>query len=317
MPSSYSVRIVSARWHFCICRARFASLPLLVSLAAACGDARGPQQAAASAAHPDSAAVAEVGRRFGEARVAWDDTAAAVPGTAWRSGILRYDTPGDSTRYGSVVALWNAEDGRVVWTHDHPGDFAPHRLVWTDADADRQPDLFFTAGHEDVFETYLFRNRIGGGTAADSAFAMAYRSDTQYTTLLDLDGDGAPELIEGGYPKDLEADDDDPCAETPLPAEVHAAAEQEYARRVGAFDAANFRYGLGPGEFEPITLHLMVPIRILQIRDGAPHDATRDFPGHLRWRADLLRQYRASADASCRAHLDGLIRYLDGAARAS
>jgi hypothetical protein len=63
-----------------------------------------------------------VGRRFGPARVALDDTAAEVPGTAYRSGILRYETPGDSTRYGHVVAVWVAEDGRVVWTHDHPND---------------------------------------------------------------------------------------------------------------------------------------------------------------------------------------------------
>ncbi|HEX2081339.1 MAG TPA: VCBS repeat-containing protein [Longimicrobium sp.] len=293
-------------------------MTLFVVGTACSGEDRAPDQtartvAAESRTHPDSAAVAAVGERYAGATVALVE-AAAVPGTAYRSGILSYHTPGRDDAYGYTAALWTAEDGRVLWTHDHRGDFRPHELVWLDVDADRDPDLFFTSGEEDVFQTYLFANRAGGSGAADSALSLAYRSGNDYTTLLDLDGDGAPELIDSGHAGEQHVETP-ACEEAPMPDAVKQAAAQEYARRVASFDRANFKYGMDA--FAPLTLHLLDPVRILQVRDGQVRDATRGFAEHLRWRIGVLEQYRALADAGCRAHLDGVIRHLRGAAGAA
>jgi hypothetical protein len=76
----------------------------------------------------------------------------------------------------------------------------------------------------------------------DSAFTLAYRSGNDYTTLLDLDGDGAPELMDSGYPGEEHVEAME-CGEAPPPVEVKQAAAREYARRAASFDRANFRYG--------------------------------------------------------------------------
>lgn len=295
----------SARRHPRRYRTRVAALAIIA--AAACGTAgSGERESADRSAAADSAAVRAVRARYPRAQVRSPEVV-AVPGTAYRSGMLWFETPGDDRAYGTVVAVWTADEGRLLWTHEHSGDNRPHRLVWLDADADGRSDLFFTSGEETSYETYLFTNRTGSSAAPDSAFALAYRSGNGYTTLLDLDGDGAPELIDSGHAGDEHVETPE-CSESPAPAGVKQSAAREYARHVASFDAANHKYGFD--EFAHWTLHLLERVKILQIREGKLRDSTRAFPEHLLWRVGVLETWRASATPACRARLDRIIHHL-------
>jgi hypothetical protein len=297
-------------------RACAATLALLLGAVTACepaadGGAHAGQalvdRAGIAAARGDSAGVAAVRAMYPGARLQ-TTRAVPVPGTEHRAASFRYDTPGDADAYGAIIAVWTADTGRLVWTRDHRGDFPPHRLVWLDADRDGRTDLFFTAGEENVLETYLFTHRADEDASADSLFAQAYYNGGGYTTLLDLDGDGAPELIQP--PDQTEEEFGEPVAcQPPHPAAVREGARQAYARLAGRFDPANVRW-FQRDDFAVWTLYLHEPIRILQLRDGGVRDATRDFPGHLRWRAALLEQHRAAASEECRAEIDAVLRHL-------
>lgn len=300
--------------------ARIAALALLLGAAAACETAEDERARAGQAlvapasvspatvatAAADSAAMAAVRARYRGARLQ-AAVAEPVPGTNDRAALFRYDTPADADAYGAIIAVWAADSGRLVWTREHRGDFPPHRLVWRDADRDGHTDLFFTAGEENVLETYLFTRRAGEDASADS-FTQAYYNGSGYTTLLDLDGDGAPELIQPPAGMDEQFGAPDAC-QPPHPPAVRRGASQEYARLAGAFDPANVR-GFEREDFAVWTLYLHAPIRILQLRDGKVRDATRDFPQHLRWRAGLLEQHRAVASKECRAAIDVTLRHL-------
>lgn len=287
-----------------------------LSVAAACGgdaepaadtsQANAADSLAAVAAAGDSAAIAAIRQRYPNLRLD-ADLAAPVPGTAYRAASIPYGSPTDDEDYGTLLAVWVARGGVPVWTHEHRGDFPPHGLVWVDADRDGRTDLFFTGGEETVSESFLFLDRGERSAGSDSAYTLAYQNVRDYVPLLDLDGDGAPELV---TPTDSVSSDggDVPCMESPLPDSIERAATAEYARHVGTFDRANVKYS--EENFAAGTMHLIRPIRILQARDGAMRDATRDFPEHLRWRAAQLERYRASADAMCRAYLDGTLRDL-------
>lgn len=233
----------------------------------------------------------------------------AIPGTQYRAAWFRYATPGDETVYGALLAAWTTDTGRLVWTRDHRGDFPPHRLVWLDLDRDGRTDLFFTAGEETVLETFVFLQHGAGQMTADSVFAPAYVNMNAYVPLVDLDGDGSPELIEPLTTDDAEDPDyTGPCSESPPPPAVHRAAVEEYARIAGAWDAANVKFS--PTDFAFRTLHLSRPVRILQLRDGHARVATADYMEHLRWRATLLEQYRAAAPDACRVEIDRVLRSL-------
>lgn len=306
------------------CTLRVALAVGALAMAACGGDARtkGGARANEAAQQTDSVAVADTGRtdslgmealraRYAGRRLG-HTRAEAVPGTRLRATSVPYETPGREDGYGEIVALWSAEDGKLVWAHEHPGDFPPGGLIWLDADRDGETDLFFIAGEEDVFETYLFVNRTHRDPPSpDSAFVLAYRSGNDYTTLLDLDGDGAPELIDSGHSGD-EHVDVEACIDQPPPAAFLAEAQREYARRVGTFDAANFKYG--HADFAPWTLHLLDPVRILQLRDGRVQDVTTAFGEHVRWRIGVLQGYRDASSGECRAHIDRILTHLRGAA---
>ncbi|HST60856.1 MAG TPA: VCBS repeat-containing protein [Longimicrobium sp.] len=293
-----------------------AMLALLLSVSSACepaadGAARVDQalvnQGSVATAAADSAAMDAVRARYPGVQLRAAQ-AEPVPGTDHRAASIRYDTPGDADAYGAIIAVWGADTGRLVWTREHRGDFPPNRLVWLDADRDGRTDLFFTAGDEDVLLTYLFTRRAGENASADSAFTLAYYNGGGFTTLLDLDGDGAPELIQPPDNTDEEFGAPDPC-QPPHPPAVRQGASQEYARLAGPFDPANVRW-FEREDFAAWTLYLHQPIRILQLRDGKVRDATDDFPQHLRWRAGLLEQHRAVANEECRAAIDATLRHL-------
>lgn len=273
--------------------------------------ARTDSIAAPDTARVDSVAMEALRARYAGRRVSGTG-GEAVPGTRFRASWFRYDTPGREDGYGAIVAVWTADEGRLVWTLDHPGDFPPGQLAWLDADRDGQTDLFFISGEENVFETYLFANRTHRNPPSpDSAFALAYRSGNDYTTLLDLDGDGSPELIDSGHPGEEHVESEE-CMDQPPPSTTVAEAQREYARRAGPFDAANFKYGYE--SFAPVTLHLLDPVRILQLREGRVQDATGRFSEHVRWRIGVLQGYRDASSGECRAHIERIIRHLRGAA---
>ncbi|MBW3655628.1 MAG: VCBS repeat-containing protein [Gemmatimonadetes bacterium] len=291
-------------------------LPLvaIALVVSACGAE--PRSAMTMAANADSAALAALRVRYPTFKLEPRDTSASLPpwervnlphavggtgrGTGYRAGVFGFTAPGAEWPYGSVVAVWDAKGG-LVWTHDRGGDFPPHPLTWLDVDSDGDTDLFFTAGHENVLETNLFLNEAGR-RSRDSAFVLVYQDSSNYTALLDLDSDGTPELIDSGRSGGDEYDEEGPCADYPLPPAVLDSAGREYARYAGTFDRANVKF-FAEG-FAPWTLHLLDPVRILQVRNGRIHDATREFPGHLRWRLRMLEAYSETVDEACRAYLE-------------
>lgn len=293
-------------------------LPLLLPLLAACGasdrpDASGEagDQLAAAASRPDSL----LARRFVELEPGFVvdrvSTGGAVPGTGLREAWIEYRPRRGEWPYGTALLLWREEPVEVVARVRHDGDFRPHGVLWTDLDGDGRSDLWFLAGEEEVFETYAYLNRIGDAAGPREALVPAYRNLNDYSTLLDVDGDGIAEILDSGHAGDEHVGMPE-CEGAELPRDLRADAVAAYGELAGRFGDDNFEYAMEREVAAPWLLHLGDPVRLLSLRGGELRDVSRDHPGALRRLRALTVQRRDAVDEdACRARIDEGIAGID------
>jgi hypothetical protein len=224
------------------------------------------------------------------------------PARGSRYGLTTYEFASneEGDGYGSGMVLWTGR-GTPVGDVRLNGDSPPHTVRWLDFDGDGRRDLFVLWGAEDELGTGVFLDR-GADRFSDSAFVPAYVSHTEYASLLDLDGDGRPEIVEPDGWKGGEAEEW-PCTDMDVPAGVRRDAAREYARLARGVGDANFTYG-EDRDYEPTVMALWMPVRILAVRGTRAVDVTREQAGHVRWRLGMLQRMRAAGvSKACAAEL--------------
>jgi hypothetical protein len=218
--------------------------------------------------------------------------------------LLYYEDPAAGT-HGQAIVLWREADGAMsaLWIRLLPWT-APHALHWNDFDGDGREDLFFTAGFEDAEITALFLDRLSEEGGTPRAMLSVFTDLHDYATVVDIDQDGRPELID---PLGL----DDVYGETPdcmLSPEGRQEEDEVYRAITGSFASLN-RYE---------TLYPLRPVRILRFdRSGAGTaysmtDVTDEYPDHLRRRMRLWELTQPWRGSSCDARLAVLREWVGG-----
>jgi hypothetical protein len=228
----------------------------------------------------------------------------SASGQGSRYGSTFYELAKDdeSDEYASGVVLWTG-GGTPIADLRLNGESPPHTVRWLDFDGDGRRDLLVLWGDEDEEGTSIFLDRAGSH-ARDQAFVAAYENRGQYAGVLDLDGDGRPEIVQPDAWRGGETEEW-PCADMEPPADVRAQAAQEYRRLTRGVRDANFTYG-EEGGYEPTVMALWMPVRILAVRGARAVDVTREHAGHVRWRVGLLQRMRGAPGVTkeCAAELD-------------
>lgn len=271
---------------------------LLVLIAAACGDPRAP-------ARPSAGGVAEQVQARLPGRTVRMDSAHAIAGLPFAYARFTYAPAQGDAAYGSGIVVWRPAASSSTWVHSQDGDFPPHTITWRDLNADSIPDLLFLSGEEDVFATRVFVWADTAGPADSGTLVPVFRSDDAYVTLVDLDADGAPELIDPARPM-IELATDGACPGLLVPAEIQSSEDSVYDHAGAAYADANFTWGSDPARG---TLYIDAPVRILQLEGTAARDVTARFPEHLRWRIAVLEALPPQEEA-CRPMLAQTLAYL-------
>jgi hypothetical protein len=214
---------------------------------------------------------------------------------------------------GVVYVLWRRDGAEPAWALDWHGDLQPHAMNWVDLDGDGQEDLLLHAGYEDVASTSVYRWQVSGDGYATDALVLAYANRCAYAALVDLDGDGRPEILDAVREVDspLEGDcvlDNEPIPEIPEP--VGAAIRSTCRSLAGRFESANVDFNL-PDQAPMWNLRLFDPVRIVHIEPSGVVDVTDRFPGHLAWRWEQLATIRAAHGATQIERIDAVMRYLE------
>lgn len=285
------------------------ALALLLIVGACAGGSMADDSASGrSAAAPDAPApvsiVDQLRARLGDATY-YPRGGDTIPSSSLRWALYHQTRPGDE--FARVVWVVSDSTGRVRWVSRHETEYVPHTMLWKDLSGDGLADVIALGGQEEIFESRVFLQRQPDPAHGDSAlFRLAYEDTSQYAALVDLDGNGRPELLD---PVDFTraVDEDEAECGPDVSEAVSREARSEYDRIGRPYHAANFTYGIP--DFAFTTLMLLHPLRIVQFDGDTAIDATSRFPDHARWRVRLLEQVRDATPSACRAPVDSVVGY--------
>ena len=268
----------------------------------------------------------ELARRLPHLVLSFPEADSTEPPAPYRMLRFTYEAAGPRRPgvrgNGHGLALWRSRDFLPLWYLVKPGDHPPHTLFWTDANRDGRVDLYVLAGVGDVRSTFVYVDRGARAAFTDSAFALAYTNTSGYASLVDLDADGTPEIIDsrhrGGSLASLPG-----CADQEVPRRLHGPVAREYRRIAGEFDDANYKFGMTEDELETTearaehalqALRLLHPVKIVTVHGARSVDLTPEFPDHLRWRLTILGEIRKDLSGKkqrrCRNSVDALIKHI-------
>lgn len=244
-----------------------------------------------------------------------------LPGKQLLWSRFDYETPGTEGNWpnGSWLVLWSPQGGAPIWANEWKSEMGNmHTVKWMDFNGDGLLDLWVLSGEEDEYLTELFLSQKGALNSSQNqtprfnqrALVKRYESNTSYSSLLDVDGDGLPEILDDGLK--AKSEEDSLCVYGEKPLElgngVFEAASTQYQGLAGRFAQDNPTYAM-PAVYEALALKLFAPVRLLKVSKSGKLIAASLPVEHLKWREAVLTDTAAAASADCSAMAKRLLAH--------
>ncbi|REL23921.1 hypothetical protein DYD21_20715 [Rhodohalobacter sp. SW132] len=235
-----------------------------------------------------------------------------------------YKIKDDNWPGGVGFEITHPERTEPLWYTMIHGDFGPHSVQLIDIDHNGKLDLFFYAGFEDVFSTFIYSSNY------DEAFTDPYRKDNfiksyenrnDYSVLIKLDGANQPLILDSGYEGNVKKSGK-ACLEDQstmvhqneyrltITESVKSKIESKYREITGELDQYNFDYNM-PDVYFLFNTKILDPIRLFKIKEQDSVDVTADFPNYLEWRIEILNQIKLDSSELCEGIILKRIEYLE------
>ncbi|WP_242920930.1 FG-GAP repeat domain-containing protein [Pontibacter liquoris] len=228
--------------------------------------------------------------------------------------VLSTDTISDNlylTQYISGnrflgTVIWTIENGdfNPLWQEKDSSDFPPHTFSFVDFNNDGRKDLTVLFGQEDVYGTDVYLNQSAKTYSKDN-FKLAYQNWNDYLVIVDIDGDGVPELLDSGY----EGTEHVEGPEFFLTDEVRERIHQKYDEIAHVKGANNFHFNM-PNHFKVFNSFLLDSIKVVGFENGEFVDKTCRYQDYLDWRIAILKQMKSDGRNDSK-RIEGLINYLE------
>lgn len=243
-----------------------------------------------------------------------------------------YTTPTNES-FGSGLALFDKKTLNLIWNKQFNGDTYPHSYSWFDFNKDGKSDLFFLLGFESVSETYLYISNIKTESFSNKNFILVYENKDAYSSLMDFDKDGFPEILDSGdndakqlrqscsrgvensiqeiprYTEISETSLDSFYALPSINAEIGEEIISEYQKLVGHYGKSNFDYHMDNYNYY-IHMGMFLPVRVIKVIGMKATDISRKFPEHYKWRINIINEIKDTNDISCSDQLEFLVKIL-------
>jgi hypothetical protein len=238
--------------------------------------------------------------------------------------LFSYSSKKKEWPYGSGFVITHPQRDEPLWYKMIDGDFGPHSVSLLDLNRDGRLDIFFYAGFEDVFSTYVYASNyedIISEPFSEKNFVEAYSNGNDYSVLMDLKGSNQPVILDSGFEGE-EHRSSRSCFEDrgravmsenqisvtkPVIEEIRS----KYSKVTGSLDKYNFDYNM-PEAYRLFNTKLLYPIKIFKIKDQESIDVTSQYPEYLKWRISILKKVKKDSPDKCMDNIEGTIKYLQG-----
>jgi hypothetical protein len=228
--------------------------------------------------------------------------------------VLSTDTISDNlflTQYISEnrflgTVIWTIENGdfNPIWQEKDSSDFPPHTFSFVDFNNDGRKDLTVLFGQEDVYGTEVYLNQSAKTFSKDN-FKRAYQNWNDYLVIVDIDGDGVPELLDSGYKGTEHVEG----PEYFLTDEVRKRVHQKYDEIAQVKGANNFHFNM-PNHFKVFNSFLLDSIKIIGFEKGSFADKTCRYQDYIDWRIAILKEMKSDSRNDSK-RIEDLISYLE------
>lgn len=233
-----------------------------------------------------------------------------------------YKIKNDDWPGGIGFEITHPQRKEPLWYKMIHGDFGPHSVQLLDIDQNGSLDLFFYAGFEDVFSTYIYTANyqdILSDSFDENNFLKTYSNENDYSVLLKPEGANQPLILDSGF-EGTEHRSNYSCFEDrsqalmpenrltisdPIKKEI----KRKYREVTGSLDKYNFDYNM-PDVYALFNTKILDPIKLFKIHNHKTVEVTSEYPKYLTWRMMILRQIQKSSSDKCRANIERAINHL-------
>jgi len=176
-------------------------------------------------------------------------------------------------------------------------DYPPHTEVRNDLNADGIADYFYLTGSEDYANTCVY---LGEKKGAKKTFKLVYEDKDAYDVILDLNGDGKPELLAPEIPKSNGLEDI--CPVDAIPNDLREKTTRLYEKWAKGFESYNFTYEM-PAFYPVYNLFLPYKVKIYSFQKNGLRDVTRRMKDYLELKTEVLNALLSSTSTTpeCKA----------------
>lgn len=234
-----------------------------------------------------------------------------------------YKIKSDDWTGGVGFEITHPERDELLWYTMIHGDYGPHSVQLIDIDQNGKLDLFFYAGFEDVFSTFIYSSNYKEALTDPynkDNFIKSYENLNDYSVLIKPDGANQPLILDSGYEGNIHRSGT-ACLEDQsaiviqnenritITESVKSNIESKYREITGDLDQYNFDYNL-PDVYFIFNTKILDPIKLFKIKDQELVDVTSEYPGYLAWRIDVLNQIKLDSSEKCDGIIQKRIQYL-------
>ncbi|MFD2515434.1 FG-GAP repeat domain-containing protein [Pontibacter locisalis] len=205
---------------------------------------------------------------------------------------------------GTVIWTKENETFNPIWQDKDSSDFPPHTFSFVDFDRDGRKDLTLYFGQEEVYGTEVYLNQSSKDYRKEN-FKLAYQNWNDYSVIVDIDGDGVPELLDSGY----EGTEHVEGPEFFLTDDVREQVHQKYDQIARVEGANNFTFNM-PNYFKVFNSFVMDSIKVFAYDNGRFTDKTCMYTDYLDWRIGILKQM-GTDNRNDSKRINELISYLE------
>lgn len=226
--------------------------------------------------------------------------------------------------YGSGFEISHPGRENPIWFFKMNGDFGPHSLQLIDINLDGRMDLFFYAGFEDVFSTYIFTANFRDSLSTEydqNNYLKAYFNENDYSVLINLEGEKQPLILDSGYEGKVNRsgascfDNHSELAVMPensltMTDSIKDEIVMKYKEVTGQLDSYNFDYNM-PDVYPVFNTFILDPIKLIKIDGHVSRDVTSQHPEYLRWRIRILKALQQESSENCSPYIERTIKHLE------